>query len=388
MLSLPSAWVRSLGGELISHKPHSTAKKKKKKIRKTRRTVLVQKMGRWKVQVFLLGACASGQFCEKNQNGTPWPRNKHVQGEPGGAGVIGALRVRTWEAAPLRGRLHPSRLWALEIYTSHTLVYTSSHLSRIPIRSPSVAVVHTLESMNLDVRSTLLVTSAQTSYLASLWVSVSLRASKRAECGAWCALVVGGRGGERTQDWGRDWLPWWKERCLNSHWEVVFSSLSTAFSVFLGEGNLAGWLGDRVSQRKSGREPPGQASQEEQRKLAHPRTALLSPSKGRQSSRRFRKAPVEALSRGAPCRPKLTLPSGRISELRPLSWLCMQDLSVLLFFLLLYTFEILHNNNFFKKPFLTSCSSVVNMGPKTLTPTLGWPVVGLRGQGELPFYTP
>lgn len=29
--------------------------------------------------------------------------------------------------------------------------------------------------------------------------------------------------------------------------------------------------------------------------------------------------------------------------------------------------EILHNNSFLKKPFLTSCSSVVNMGPNPET---------------------
>ncbi|KAB0358946.1 hypothetical protein FD754_003102 [Muntiacus muntjak] len=60
--------------------------------------------------------------------------------------------------------------------------------------------------MNLDVCSTLLVTSAQTSYLASFWASVSLSASKRAECGACCALVVGGPdgGGGGLKIRGRD----------------------------------------------------------------------------------------------------------------------------------------------------------------------------------------
>ena len=98
MLSLPSAWVQSLGGELISHKPHSTATHtQKKKSGKPGGLFQSRKWKDEKVLVFLLGACASGQFCGKNQNGTPWPGDKHVQGEPEGAGVIGALRVRTWE---------------------------------------------------------------------------------------------------------------------------------------------------------------------------------------------------------------------------------------------------------------------------------------------------
>ena len=47
-------------------------------------------------------------------------------------------------------------------------------------------MVHSLESVNLVV----CFTSAQASYLASLWVFVSLSASKCAECRVWCALVV------------------------------------------------------------------------------------------------------------------------------------------------------------------------------------------------------
>lgn len=157
-----------------------------------------------------------------------------------------------------------------------------------------------------------------------------------------------------------------------------FSSLSTAFSVFLEEGNLAGWLGDRLSQRK--------VSQEEQRKHQVPAQLFCLPVKEDKPSGRFTKSPVEVLSRGAPCRPKLALPSERISE-RPLSWLCMQGLSVLWFFLLLYMLEILHNNSFLKKPFLTSFSSVVNVGPNPETnPWLAWGEV--EGLGELPFCTP
>ena len=85
----------------------------------------------------------------------------------------------------MRGRARAEPL-TLEFYISNTLVYTSSHLSWTPIRSQPVVVVHSLESVNLVV----CFTSAQASYLASLWVFVSLSASKCAECRVWCALVV------------------------------------------------------------------------------------------------------------------------------------------------------------------------------------------------------
>ena len=269
---------------------------KKKKIRKTRRTVSVQKMERWKSPGFPSGSLCFwsilwkepewdpltwGQACSRRAWRSRCDRSPQSQN----------LRGLT----PLRGHLHPSRLWALETYTSHTLVYTSSHLSRIPIPSPFVAAVHTLESMDLDVCSTLLVTLAQTSYLASLWVSVSLRASKRAECGAWCARVVGGRGGEGTQAWGSGLASLMKGKMLEFSLRGGFFKFEHSIFCLPGEGNLAGWLGDRVSQRKSGRGPPGQTSQEERRKLARPRTALLSPSKGRQSSRKIQ----EGARRGA-----------------------------------------------------------------------------------------
>ena len=84
--------------------------------------------------------------------------------------------------------------------------------------------------------------------------------------------------------------------------------MNTAFSVFLEEGNLAEWLGDLLSQRKLGREPPGQASQEERGKHQVLAQLFCLPVKEDKASGRFRKAPVEVLSRGAPCRPKLTLP--------------------------------------------------------------------------------
>lgn len=171
--------------------PQASQYSQKKKIRKIRRTVLAQKMWRWKKPGFPSRSLCFWSICEKNQNGTlTWEQ---------------ACSKRAWrsrcERSPqsqnLRGGTTPGSPSPLEVVSpgvlqlTHTLVYTSSHLSWTPIRSQSVGVVHNLESMNLDACFTLLVTSAQASYLASLWVSVSLSASKCAECRVWCALVGG-----------------------------------------------------------------------------------------------------------------------------------------------------------------------------------------------------
>lgn len=210
MLSLPSAWVRSLRGELISHKP-------KKKIRKIR-TVLVQKMWRWKRPGFPSRSLCFWSILWKEPE---WDPLTWEQACSRGAWRSGC--DRSPQSQNLRGGTTPGSPLPLEVVSPGVLHLEHASLyvfSPVVDPNPIPACGRGAQFGICEFGCLLYISSGK---LFSLPLGLCFP-----ECfqvcrvqGVVCACSQQGVGcWTQIRDW--DWLPYGKEWRLNSHWVVGF----------------------------------------------------------------------------------------------------------------------------------------------------------------------